>query len=143
MKKLFQKFATAFAVFLASISILPATLTTTSAYAADTPPAVILTGCAGKENGSGEGIICIIVFVINILNVVVGILGILGIVIVGIQYLTAGGDEGQVRKAKRRLFEIIIGIVVYVVIAALLNWLLPNFALPDQNTSMFTTSIGA
>lgn len=74
-----------------------------------------------------QGIKGVIVFVVNILSVLVGVVGIIGIVIVGIQYMTAGGNEEKTRKAKRRLFEIVIGMVAYALIAVVLNWLLPNF----------------
>ena len=57
----------------------------------------------------------------------VGILGVVGISVVGIQYLTSGDSEEKTRKAKPRLFEIIIGLVAYALIYALLKWLLPNF----------------
>ena len=59
------------------------------------------------------------------MTVGVGILGVIGITIVGIQYLTAGGNEEKTRKAKRRMFEIVIGLVVYVVFYAFLKWLMP------------------
>jgi len=97
--------------------------------------AAILTGCAGVEAGNGEGIKCVVLLVVNIMSVLVGILGVIGIVVVGLQYLTAGGNEEQTRKAKRRLFEIVIGIILYVLIAALLNWLLPNFNPTTNSTS--------
>ncbi|MBR2994160.1 hypothetical protein IKF43_02090 [Candidatus Saccharibacteria bacterium] len=61
--------------------------------------------------------------IVDILVIGIPILGIIGITIVGIQYLTAGGDETKTRKAKRRMLEIIIGLVAYVVIFALLQWL--------------------
>ena len=61
------------------------------------------------------------------MSIGVGILGVLGIVIVGIQYLTAGGNEEQTRKAKRRMFEIVIGLVAYVLVYAFLKFLLPTF----------------
>ena len=61
------------------------------------------------------------------MTVGIGILGVVGITIVGIQYLTAGGNEEKTRKAKRRLYEIVIGLVAYVLIYAFLQWLLPNF----------------
>lgn len=89
--------------------------------------AAILTGCAGKENGSGEGIKCVIQLVVDVLSVGAAVFAVIGIVITGIQYLTAGGNEEQTRKAKRRMFEIIIGIVVYAVGYSLLRWLLPGF----------------
>ena len=82
------------------------------------------TGC---ECGNGESVKSILTFVVNIMSIGVGILGVIGISITGIQYLTAGGNEDQVRKAKRRMFEIVIGLAAYAIAAALLNWLLPNF----------------
>ena len=65
--------------------------------------------------------------VVNIMSVGIGILAVIGISVSGIQYLTAGGNEEKTRKAKRRIFEIIIGIAIYVLIFALLQWLLPGF----------------
>lgn len=82
------------------------------------------TGC---ECGGGESIMSILKFVVDIMSIGVGILGVIGISITGIQYLTAGGNEEQVRKAKRRMFEIVIGLAAYAVAAALLSWLLPGF----------------
>lgn len=88
--------------------------------------AVILKSCDFENDTDGEGIKCILRIVVNILSVGVGVLAVLGIVITGIQYLTSSGNEEQMRKAKRRLFEIVIGLVVYVLIYAALNWLLPG-----------------
>lgn len=101
--------------------------------------AAILTGCANAEAGGGEGIKCVVLTAVNILSVLVGIAGIIGIVLVGIQYLTASGNEEQTRKAKRRLFEIVIGIIAYALMAALLNWLLPGYN-TSNSTSINDTS---
>lgn len=88
----------------------------------------ILTGCGEKANQKeGEGITCVISLVIDIFSVGIGVLGVLGITIVGIQYLTSGGNEAQMTKAKRRLFEIVIGLVAYVLIYAFLKWISPSF----------------
>lgn len=96
--------------------------------------AVILKGCAGDaEDSGGKGIMCILGVVVDALTVGVGILGILGIVMVGIQYLTAGGNEAQTTKAKRRMLEIVIGLIAYVLAYALLKWLLPGFDPADVN----------
>ena len=90
--------------------------------------ATILTYCGGKaDEPEGEGIKCLINTAVDIMTVGVGILGVIGIMIFGIQYLTAGGNEERTRKAKRRLFEIVIGMVCYVLIYAVLKWLLPGF----------------
>lgn len=86
--------------------------------------AAILTGCA---KDSDNGIMCILKLVVDIMSAGIGILGVIGITVVGIQYLTAGGDEGKTKKAKQRMFEIVIGLAAYVVIYAVLRWLLPTF----------------
>lgn len=77
------------------------------------------------DDGNGGGVKHILQLVLDIMTIGIGILGVLGIVIVGIQYLTAGGNEEKTRKAKRRLLEIVIGLVAYVLIYAILGWLLP------------------
>ena len=83
----------------------------------------ILNTCGQDSDGVG----CILRLVVDIMSIGIGILGVIGITVVGIQYLTAGGDEGKVKKSKQRMFEIVIGLVAYVVIYALLRWLLPGF----------------
>ena len=89
-------------------------------------PTNILKDCGAKEGK--ESIMCILELAVDILSIGVGILGVIGISIAGIQYLTAGGNEEKTRKAKRRLFEIVIGLAAYAVVYAFLNWLLPNFS---------------
>ena len=116
MKKLFITFAI-FALSLFGFS--------TQAFATNNltqfgkTEANILTGCAESD----DGIMCIIELVRDILSIGVGILGVIGISVVGIQYLTAGGNEEKTRKAKRRMFEIVLGLVVYAVLAALVSFL--------------------
>ncbi|MBR3172823.1 Ig-like domain-containing protein [Candidatus Saccharibacteria bacterium] len=79
-----------------------------------------------KDDGEGCGVYTILNLVLDIMTIGIGILGVLGIVIVGIKYMTAGGNEEQTRKAKRRLFEIVIGLILYVLLFAGLQWLLPG-----------------
>ena len=112
--------------FLAATAIAFSAFTA-PAFAADAKDTsvetAILTGCGQAEDGTQ----CILKLVVDIMSIGVGILGVIGITVVGIQYLTAGGDEGKTKKAKQRMFEIVIGLVAYVVIYAALRWLLPNF----------------
>ncbi|MDO5451779.1 MAG: hypothetical protein Q4F56_01685 [Candidatus Saccharibacteria bacterium] len=75
---------------------------------------------------NGGGINYIIRSVLEIMTIGVGILGVLGITIVGIMYLTAGGDISKTQKAKTRLLEIVIGIAAYAVIGAFIYFLVPN-----------------
>ena len=100
--------------------------------------AVILSDCWEKaDSGDGKGgIFCVLQIGLDILTAVVGILGVIGIVVVGLQYLTAGGNEAQMTKAKKRMLEIIIGLVVYALAFVLLKWLLPNF---ESSTSFINT----
>ena len=131
MKKITQKIASLVAAFLMGIGLVAPTLTAAPAYA--TSPyttfgdAAILKDCASKNDGKGGGIICVVQLVVDILSIIVGVAGVIGIVIVGIQYLTSSGNEEKTRKAKRRLFEIIIGVAAYAVGYAVLSWLLPSF----------------
>ena len=81
-------------------------------------------GCS-CDDGNGSSVLNLLTTIVDIMAVGIGILGVIGITIVGIQYLTAGGSEEKTRKAKRRMFEIVIGLVAYVLIYALLKWLMP------------------
>lgn len=85
----------------------------------------VLTDCGDPDNKDGIG--CVLKLVVEILSIGVGILAVVGISVSGIQYLTAGGSEEKTRKAKRRIFEIVIGLALYVILYALLQWLLPGF----------------
>ncbi|MBR3248656.1 hypothetical protein IKF89_01330 [Candidatus Saccharibacteria bacterium] len=88
---------------------------------------ILANGCS-CDDGSGSETKRILQLVVTIMTMGVGILAVLGITIVGIQYLTAGGSEEKTRKAKRRMFEIVIGLVAYVIIYAVLHWLIPDFS---------------
>ena len=65
--------------------------------------------------------------VIDILSIIVVAVGVMAITAVGIIYLTAGPDVGKAVKARTRLIEIIIGLIVYALIYTILNFLIPNF----------------
>ncbi len=113
---------------ISSIAIVTPAFVSGSAYADDKCVSTsILGGGEVCDSGNGESILNILNTVVDFMSIGVGILAIIGITIVGIQYLTAGGNETQTTKAKRRLFEIVIGIAVYAAIYALLKWLMPTF----------------
>lgn len=86
----------------------------------------------GDENhrvcdNNGESIYALLHLIIGIMTIGVGILGVIGISVTGIQYLTAGGNEEQTRKAKRRMFEIIVGIAIYATFFLVMQWLVKDF----------------
>ena len=85
------------------------------------------------DNGGGSSIVDILQLIINILSVLIGVLAAIGVAVTGVQYLTAGGNEEKTRKAKRRLFEIVIGVAAYVLLYVFLNWLIPSFGSGSGN----------
>ena len=91
-----------------------------------------------QDDGQGCGVFMVLNLVIDILSIGIGIVGVIGITVMGIQYLTASGNEQQIAKAKRRLFEIVIGLVAYVLLYALVQWLLPGGKL--NNTTCKTVT---
>lgn len=74
----------------------------------------------------GSSILYILNLAVDILTMGVGILGVIGITWVGIQYLTAAGNEEQARKAKKRMSQIVVGLIVYALIYAIARWLMPS-----------------
>lgn len=79
------------------------------------------------DNGK-EAIMDILNLVRNILVYGLGVVAVLGVVIAGILYMTARDNEQQVTLAKRRLFEVVIGLIAWAVMFAVLEWLLPTGA---------------
>lgn len=93
--------------------------------------------CADDEGGVWH----VMMLVLDILTVGVGILGIVGISVAGVQIVTAGDNANQVKKAKSRLFQIIIGLGAYIVLFAFVQWIAPGGALNDARLqSMGSTS---
>ena len=84
----------------------------------------ILIECGEDENEIDH----VLTSIIDIFSAIVGVVAAIGIGIVGVQYLTAGGNEEQTRKAKRRMLEIVIGLFLYVIMYFGLKWLLPGYS---------------
>ena len=81
--------------------------------------------CA-EVGDAGNGILHILAIVLNVLTFGIGILATLGIAISGLQYLTARDNDGQMAKAKMRIFEIVIGLIVYALLWTLLQFFIPG-----------------
>lgn len=86
-----------------------------------------------EDDGSACGVYTILNLVIDILSIGIGILSFIGIAVVGIKYLTAKDNKEQTKKARHRLFQIIIGLAIYAVLYAGLQWLLPGGKLSTNN----------
>lgn len=85
-----------------------------------------VTGSNGEkclQDDKGSSITYVLNLIVDIMTIGIGVLGVIGILIVGTQYLTAGDSEEKTRKAKRRLFEIVIGLIAYAIFYAILDWL--------------------
>lgn len=84
----------------------------------------ILNKCGRQaDDEDGGGIMCLLKEGLNIMTYVVGALGFAAIVWCGILYLTAGDNEEQVKKAKRRIFEVIVGVALFILANAIVQWL--------------------
>jgi len=75
----------------------------------------------------GDGIWGILELAIDVLTVGIGAAAVIGIIISGIQYMTASGDPAAITKAKNRIFEILLGILVYGIFYGLMKWLIPGW----------------
>lgn len=91
------------------------------------PEASILKDDTFCECGNGESVKATLRILVDIMTIGIAVLAAAGIAITGTQYLTAGGNEEKTKKAKRRLLEIVIGLFAYVVLYAVLRFLIPGF----------------
>jgi len=63
--------------------------------------------------------------IVKILVYGLGAAAVIGVVVAGILYLTARDNEQQVVVAKKRLYDVVIGLVAWALLWTVLNWLLP------------------
>ena len=78
------------------------------------------------EDNNGEGIKNLVMLVINILTAGLFVAATAGIVWCGAQIITARDDPAQVAKARKRIIEIVIGLVAWIMSAVLINLVLPG-----------------
>jgi hypothetical protein len=95
-------------------------------------------GCAGAEtaiikcdadNSGGvetNGVWFLLLMVINILTAGIGIAAVGGIVYGSILYVASGADESRVKKAKEIIQNVVIGLIAYVAMYALLQFIIPG-----------------
>lgn len=88
--------------------------------------AAINGGLLGDEKTTAKDIV---VKVINFVLSFVGVLAVLFLIIAGVMYITSLGDEGKAEKAKKMILYIIIGILLIVLAAVIVNVVL-NFGHP-------------
>lgn len=82
-------------------------------------------GCVDDDKKGGP-VFMLLNIILNVLTFGIGALATVGLVMAGIQYATARDDAGQVAKAKKRIFDIVIGMILYALLYVGLSWLIPG-----------------
>ena len=87
----------------------------------------ILTSWCDTVQKDGKGtIILILKFIIDAISIILAILATIGLVYSGILIMTARGNVEQVKKAKNRILEIVIGLIIWALLWSLATFLLPT-----------------
>jgi predicted small integral membrane protein len=92
--------------------------------------------CDGQN---GEGILNLVKMVKNIFSIGVGVAATIGIIICGVTIMTARDNEAQVAKAKQRIFDIVIGLVIWVMLYFVLDLLLPDMSDTEVTKTSYTS----
>ncbi|MBP5656552.1 hypothetical protein J6X15_03145 [Candidatus Saccharibacteria bacterium] len=95
--------------------------------------------CSGAESNGEQTIKDIIIFVIGVLSIGIGVLATIGIIICGYLIMTARDNEQQITKAKKRLMEIVIGIVIWAIMALGASGAMMLFV-PDPEAANYVNS---
>lgn len=118
---------------MALFLIVMATTVTTQFAMADGVETTVLPDSWANEGGINE----ILKFVLNFVVYGLGAAAVLGTVIAGVMYMTARDNESQVAEAKKRLFNVVIGLAAWALMWTAMNWLIPGGILlgtsSDQN----------
>ncbi len=80
---------------------------------------------SNDANGGGA----IVFYLKEILKLINGLIGgiiVLVLVIAGIQYITSAGDPTRVKEAKKRITNAVTALVLYMLMFAILNFLIPG-----------------
>lgn len=89
-----------------------------------------------------DGVWGVLNLALSIMTMGTGVLATIGLVISGMQWLTARDKEDQVVKAKNRIFNIVIGIMVWGLMWLVLQWLIPGGILSDNLPELRRTPAG-
>jgi TRAP-type C4-dicarboxylate transport system permease small subunit len=72
-------------------------------------------------------------FVLSLLNWAIGLIALIAVVMLiwsGVQYITAGGDEGKVEKATKGITNAIIGLVICFLSVLIVNFVIAKIMNP-------------
>lgn len=89
--------------------------------------ATILAVFCDTAKADGErAILDILGFIAGVFTIGVGMLATIGLISAGFMYLSARENESQVTKAKQRIREIVLGLLLWILIVACMGLLLPG-----------------
>lgn len=112
------------AFFLGSITLAPV------AYGDCGGVKTAVLSCPDSFNGQGgiekSGVMGILTVVVNIMAAAVGILAIGAFVYAGIVYASAADSQEKVKQARGIIFNTVIGLVLFIALYALVNFIVPG-----------------
>jgi hypothetical protein len=82
--------------------------------------------CVSNNPAQGGAIIVYLKDILKFLGGAVGAVIVLMLIIAGIQYIVAFGDPGGIKNAKGRIVNAITALVLYLMMFAILNFLIPG-----------------
>ena len=65
-------------------------------------------------------------FLINVLSALIGVIVIIMVTLAGVQYSSAADNPQGVQAAKKRIENVLVGLVAYIFLYAFLQWLIPG-----------------
>ena len=123
IKRFFYGFSAIVVMFLGGLSPM-AVYAYDPADPTNSDCATILKAFCPPDGDNGQALIALFKFAINLLAAGVVIAGAVGIVVCAVMWLTARDNEAQVARAKKRLVEVVIGMIIFIMIDAIINLLL-------------------
>jgi Type IV secretion system pilin len=82
--------------------------------------------CVSNDPKTGGAVVNYLRGWLQLLSGLVGLVVMLLIVIGGVQYVVSAGDPGQVKAAKNRIINALTGLVLYLMMFAILQFLIPG-----------------
>jgi hypothetical protein len=79
-------------------------------------------GCSGKGNPIYDYLRGIIIFI----GAAIGLAVVISIIVAGIQYSSSAGNPQNIAKAKERIVNAVIGLLLYLFLAAIIRYLIPQ-----------------